>query len=72
MIGKVLGHILVIFGLIFGPKMAPTSSFFPRKKTRRFQLTFFNILGCFLMAFGVDSMCCARTAALQGGKEKRK
>ena len=54
MIGKVLGHILVIFGVIFGPQMAPKSSFFPCKKTRRFQLTFVNIFGCFLMVFGVN------------------
>ena len=54
MIVKVSGHILVILGVVFGAKMVPKSYFFPCKKTRRFQLTFFNILGCFWKVFGVD------------------
>ena len=53
MIGKLLGHIFMILGVILGSKILK-SLFPPCKKTRRFQLTFFNILGCFLMVFGVN------------------
>ena len=49
-----MGHILTILWVKLGTQMAPTSYVFPCKKTRRFQLTFVNILGCLLIVFGVN------------------
>ena len=54
MIVKVLGHILLIFGSILAPKMVPKSLFFRCRKTPGFEVSFFHIVGVFLVIFGVD------------------
>ena len=54
MIGKVLGHILMICGSILAPKIVPTSYFFRCKKQHDFEYHFLMIFGVLGMVFGVD------------------
>ena len=54
MIGKLLGHILVIFGVILDPKCDQNPQFFHAKKQHDFNYHFFVFWDVFLMVFGVD------------------
>ena len=54
MIVKVLGHILVIWGLFLMPKSSQNPHFFHAKKQHDFNYHFFVFWKVFGMVFGVD------------------